>query len=588
MEDTKDEDLTPAQEKEQEEQQRQRQMNHYPGARLPVPGYSFPRPNGVYQMGQQTYGPGYQINPANIAQPQMNPQLYAAQRQSMPPSQPLRYGSSSQPMENFGQTLQPNSRITSDPRQNMFAGNPFPDIDFDQMGFDNKFGAAEFSMLNQMSSDLVGTPPTDNLLGFDSGDGINYGMSSAEYGSSPVSTAPWRYPQPGSSQGAIAYDMAGQDQDPFEGVVKREDGQRTLAPQNLSKHGPSSYPSPSSGPSHPGMMAGFEGTSSMNDVRTNINLSHQAQEPQGAQYLQRPNASATSGSMTPAHPSSTTPAATLAAQTFSSRRSRDPSTVYNTVTNPYSYTKAFHDLMALIRKRFSQKRIAHIAKALASVRPSFISSLTKLDDNDRVFMEKCLQRTLLEYEDNLSLIGTPTLLCRRTGEIVAAGEGFTILTGWRKAVLLGREPNLNINKGGDASGPPGTSTSNSRGTNTPYVPDASFNDDIRPRPVSIVDLLDDDSVCDFFDDYAHLAFGDSRGSVTTPCKFLRYKTSKDKGFDKDLDSEVGSRLRQQRAANDAERDGTSSDTVDCMLCWSVKRDVFDIPMLFVMNVLPCI
>ncbi len=119
------------------------------------------------------------------------------------------------------------------------------------------------------------------------------------------------------------------------------------------------------------------------------------------------------------------------------------------------------------------------------------------------------------------------------------------------------------------------------------MPDGSTLDDPRPKPVSIVDLLDDESACDFFDDYAHLAFGDSRGSVTTPCKLLRYKTAKDKGFDENLDSEVGSRLKRQRDTNHTGR-GEDEDEVECMLCWSVKRDVFDIPMLFVMNVLPCI
>lgn len=255
--------------------------------------------------------------------------------------------------------------------------------------------------------------------------------------------------------------------------------------------------------------------------------------------------------------------------------------------------------MALIRKRFSPSKTARIAKALASIRPSFISSLTKLDDDDRVFMEKCLQRTLLEYDDFLSATGTPTIICRRTGEVVAVGEGFSVLTGWRKAVLLGREPNLNVNKGGDTSGPSGMGTAISRDNITPRVSDSSRPDALdesRQNPVSIVELLDDESACDFFDDYSHLAFGDSRGSVTTPCKLLKYKTARDAELDKTLDSEAGSRLKRQRDATRSGKDGNAGMTqigdddgkVECMLCWSVKRDVFGIPMLFVMNVLPCI
>ena len=584
LKDTKDEDLTPTQEKEQEEQERQRAMNHYPGARYLGPGFPAPRLGPIY-YGQQT---GYPILPTNASQNQMGSQPYVSQSLSTAQSQPFGYSQSSRSIGNHDHNLQPKLHVTSDPRQNVFAGDPFPDIDLDQMGFDNKFGALEFNMLNELSSGLVGTPPNDSVVGLDSTDGTTSGILAADYNSSPASARHWRYSQAGSSQGAIAYDIDARDGDPFESVLKREDGQHSFTSQSFSKHGPSSYPSPSSGPSHQGMMAGFGGAPSVKDVHTNINSSYQAQEPQEVQSLRESKASAISESTIPANIPSMIPATTLQAPTSSLRRNRNPSTVYNTVTDPYSYTKAFHDLMALIRKRFSQKRTAHIAKALASIRPSFISSLMKMDDDDRVFMEKCLQRTLLEYEDNLSLTGTPTLLCRRTGEVVAVSEGFSILTGWKKAILLGREPNLNINKGRDASGLPDTSASNSRGTNTPHQPDIPFVDESRPKPVSIVDLLDDESVCDFFDDYAHLAFGDSRGSVTTPCKFLKYRTTKDKGFDKDLDSEVGSRLKEQSNADYPERASDSDDKVDCMLCWSVKRDVFDIPMLFVLNVLPCI
>lgn len=588
LEGTKDEDLTPSQEKEAEEQERQRAMNRYPGLHFPGPSFPGPRPGGLYQVCRPTAAPGYPMFPSSNQNMHMNPQSFVNQRMSTAQPQPFMYSQQPTLLESFGSTSQPNNQVPPGPMPNLFAGDPFPEFDNDQMGFDNKFGALEFNMLNEMSSGLADTPPSDNVGGFEPTDSIIHGLPT-EFGSSPTAAQQWSYSQPVSSQGAIAYNVGGQEHDRFDGFVKQEEMQRSYAPQSSSKRGPSSYPSPSSGPSPQGMMmAGFEGNPTTKEASTNNNPSHQAQEPQEAQALQPPTASATSASVIPAATTSTIPATTMLVQTFSSRRGRNPSTVYNMVTVPYSYTKAFHDLMALIRNRFSQKRTAQIAKALASIRPSFISSLTNLDDDDRVFMEKCLQRTLLEYEDNLSLTGTPTLLCRRTGEVVAVSEGFTILTGWRKAILLGKEPNLNVNKGGDTSSPPGPSASNSRGTNTPRIPDGSSLDDLRPKPVSIVELLDDESACDFFEDYAHLAFGDSRGSVTTPCKFVRYKTAKDKDLENSLDSEVGSRLKRQRDANHVGRRGENSYKVDCMLCWSVKRDVFNIPMLFVMNILPCI
>ena len=532
--------------------------------------------------GQQTGPSNYPMYASTGAPHQMTSQSYGSQL--LPMSQPVNLGpyQQSSSMPSFSGALQRNMQIAPDPMQNSYANDIWPDLDLNNSDFANNYGNLEYTVLGHMSSGMVDTPPNESVGGFESADGSNYapGVMSTSYGSSPTTSQQYQYPQPDARQEAIAYNLGGQGQEPF---VKQEDSGMPLS-------GSAIYPSPVSGQSPQGMRAGFEGNPPARDMHTNINQSRQAQglhERRQSHPLSGASETSTSAAAIPTITSSKP-------QTSFSRRSRNPSTIYNMVTEPYSYTKAFHDLMALIRKRFSQKRTAHIAKALASIRPSFISSLTKLDDDDRVFMEKCLQRTLLEYEDNLTLTGTPTILCRRTGEVVAVGEGFSILTGWRKSVLLGKEPNLNVNKGGEPSGPPGTGASTSRGTNTPRIPDTTI-DDPRPKPVSIVDLLDDESACDFFDDYAHLAFGDSRGSVTTPCKLLRYKTAKDLSMHKNFDSEVGSRLKQQQGSNRTSTGigkggigGSNDDKVDCMLCWSVKRDVFDIPMLFVMNVLPCI
>ena len=569
---TADEDLIPVQEKEQEAQRAalNRAGQRFSGA------FAFPGagPSGMYP-GQQTTPSSFPMYPASATQNQMtsqpfgNPLLPIAQQVTLAP-----YQQTSSSMPGFSGPLQPNPQMAPDLIQNAFSDGVWaPDFEMDNSDFANSYGRLEYNALGHMSS-RIGTgdsDPNESVAGFDPADGSNYapGVMSTSYGSSPTTSQQFQYSQPDAmQQEAIAYNLGGQGQEPF---VKQEDAAGIgLSASTTYLH------SPASGQSPQGMRAGFEGNLTAKDMHTNISTSRQAQglrEP--PQSLQQ-NAT-----------SEVSPSASSKPPTSFSRRSRNPSTIYNTVTEPYSYTKAFHDLMALIRKRFSQKRTAHIAKALASIRPSFISSLTKLDDDDRVFMEKCLQRTLLEYEDHLSLTGTPTILCRRTGEIVAINEGFSILTGWRKSVLLGKDLNLNVNKGGDAASSSVTGTSTSRGTNTPRNPDSIMNttlDDPRPKPVSIVELLDDESACDFFDDYAHLAFGDSRGSIRTPCKLLKYKTSKDAASS--LDNEVGSRLKRQ--ANGKVIGGSDGDKVECMLCWSVKRDVFDIPMLFVMNFLPCI
>ena len=599
MADAPDEDLTPAQDQVKD--------SHYGNFSNEWQGPPFPRSSfpgagvGALYASQQ---PTYPLFVTHGQQGQISFQPYS--NQQMPMAQAYTLGPHQQPiLPDFSRAMaQPNVPIFANPTPEASIGDFYPNSNLEDNPFANQYGFHEFAMIGHLTSGMADTPQSESTGTLNPSDDANYvpGVNTPGYG---PAVQPYGYHQdhivnnsrPGSRSGADPFNLCLHDQETVEGLVKQEE------PAGYPIGAYNNYPSPSfSGSSPQGMTAGIDESPSVKTMYTNINPSRQEQLRETLRPMtstQRLNSSKASVSKnTTISPSAIPPSAQTQSST-SNRRHRNPSTIYNAVTEPYSYTKAFHDLMELIRKRFSPSKTARIAKALASIRPSFISSLTKLDDDDRVFMEKCLQRTLLEYDDFLSATGTPTIICRRTGEVVAVGEGFSVLTGWRKAVLLGREPNLNINNGGDASGPPGTGTATSRGTNTPRVPDGSRNDPLdgsRQKMVSIVDLLDDESACEFFDDYAHLAFGDSRGSVTTPCKLLKYRTAKDVDLAQALDSEVGPRLQKQKDATRPGKDGSTGMTqvgvdegkVDCMLCWSVKRDVFDIPMLFVMNILPCI
>lgn len=80
-----------------------------------------------------------------------------------------------------------------------------------------------------------------------------------------------------------------------------------------------------------------------------------------------------------------------------------------------------------------------ISRALALFRPSFLALIMNLTEEDLVFMEKCIQRTLLEYEKLISFSGTPTVVWRRTGEICLVGKEFSLLTQWTKDMLLGKK-----------------------------------------------------------------------------------------------------------------------------------------------------
>lgn len=189
------------------------------------------------------------------------------------------------------------------------------------------------------------------------------------------------------------------------------------------------------------------------------------------------------------------------------RRYRDPADIYANVNQPYSYTPAYHQLTAHVRSRFNREQQLRIAKCMASYRPSFIACTKTLNRDDLVFMEKCFQRTLLEYEKFIASSGTPTVVWRRTGQVAAAGHEFCLLTGWPRDRLEG---------------------------------------------AFIVEMMDDSSVLEYFDMFAKMAFGDSRGASMTECTLL---------------SPTGRKIK------------TTS-------IWTLKRDVFGIPMMIIGNFLP--
>lgn len=152
-----------------------------------------------------------------------------------------------------------------------------------------------------------------------------------------------------------------------------------------------------------------------------------------------------------------------------------------------------------------------LARSMAAYRPSFIATTKTLQEDDLIFMEKCFQRTLLEFQKFITSSGTPTIVWRRTGQIAAVGWEFCILTGWKHSDLVRAE-----------------------------------------HPRFIMELMDDTSVTKYFDVFTTLAFGDSRGVIMTECTLLK----------------------------------PSGEPVRTACTWTVKRDVFDIPMMIIGNFLP--
>lgn len=304
-------------------------------------------------------------------------------------------------------------------------------------------------------------------------------------------------------------------------------------------------------------------------------------------YTKDPEHGATQMHTSWQRPTQEQPPARVQKQATSRKRRRSPDELYKSVKKPYSYTNGFHALTAYIHRRFSPSKTLQIAKALASIRPSLIATNKTLDAADLIFMEKCFQRTLWEYEDFISVVGTPTIVCRRTGEVAAVGKEFCMLTGWKKEILLGLEPNENVNIGGGSGRRAARGDWSSRDMNAT----SQASDENRLRPVLLAELLDDESVIEFYDDFAKLAFGDSRGSIMTTCKLLKYQTKDNARIDKKGTSDGESTENHPRWTKSGiagrqgmERFGASDGKVECSYCWTVKRDVFDIPMLLVMNV----
>ncbi|CRK12595.1 hypothetical protein BN1723_001844 [Verticillium longisporum] len=444
-------------------------------------------------------------------------------------------------------------------------------FDLEGLNFGSQYGAMEFGMLGHMSSGAGETPPRDpSLSGPSSGD-INFG-SAGVFGN-------------GNGQFGQSYDGIGSEflnlDHPSSGLYQQGNLQHGLPHAYAIAAGPNSLHSPST-----------ETTASPQPTNFNFEASpsgnfgglggNQSLTGVGGRHKSKPGAAQKGGP-----------------QSILGKRQRDPSWIYESVKEPYQYLAGFHALIAFLQKRFSANKTLRIAKALASIRPSFISCTRNLNQQDLVFMEKCFQRTLFEYEDYMHQCSAPTIVCRRTGEIAAANKEFTALTGWTKDVLLGNEPNLNVNTGGAASTATSGPNTGRAGLATPKLSAATLDsvetEGSRKQPVFIAEILDDDSVIEFYEDFSHLAFGDSRGKVYKTCQALKYRTKEaaeaaaamevtpQRDPRKSILSSRVIRIDGEHGISKIEKDGK----VNCRYCWTIKRDVFDIPMLIVMNFLPC-
>ncbi|AQZ16199.1 ERT1 (YBR239C) [Zygosaccharomyces parabailii] len=185
--------------------------------------------------------------------------------------------------------------------------------------------------------------------------------------------------------------------------------------------------------------------------------------------------------------------------------------IYRLINEPFSHTPGFHHLYTYLRQRFSREDLLEMCGCLAEFRPIFIACTATLTEEDMIFMEQCYQRTLLEYAKFIVQIGTPTCVWRRNGQISYVNEEFEILSGWHKEELLN-------------------------------------------KMTFIVEIMDDESVNDYFKTFAKVAYKDFKGSEKMQCCNL---------------------LTPARG-----------QVIRCCCIWTLKRDVSGLPLMILGNFMP--
>ncbi|KAI9311945.1 hypothetical protein BX666DRAFT_1991151, partial [Dichotomocladium elegans] len=188
---------------------------------------------------------------------------------------------------------------------------------------------------------------------------------------------------------------------------------------------------------------------------------------------------------------------------------RKSEAVYMDVRRPFNYAEGFHYLIQYVKQKMNREYLMRISRALALFRPSFLALIMNLTEEDLVFMEKCIQRTLLEYEKLISFSGTPTVVWRRTGEVCLVGKEFLLLTQWPRHMLLNKK-------------------------------------------TYIYELMDNRSAVEYWEKFSMHAFDNTDKSCMYSC-ILKTPTQK---------------------------------PVPCTFCFTIKRDIFDLPSVIIGNFLP--
>lgn len=468
-------------------------------------------------------------------------------------------------------------------------------LDISSLNFGNQYGALEFGMLHHMSSSAYDTNGNQvmNSMGqmqdsftpqYNDGQSILFGQDA-------LINADWQHTHPRSSSSA-ANMLATPNNTPVVTNVDRQDSINGMPHGYAIGAGPGSMASasPASQADHQSMNespapALFMNTSQSQSspVFTKPALPHhQQQHP-----VQPPQAPHEDYSHV---------------LNASGKRPRNADYIYEADIQPFDFVAGFHRVMRYLKTHFSKAKQHRIARALAAWRPSLITNTKDLSVKDLAFMERIFQRKLYAYINPVNgfvhSYGTPTLLLRRDGTVAWASKEFTILTGWRNSVLIGKEQNLNVNTGGasGANTAPGSAPGSAVRTRegSPTKEGEMPGKELVRGGVLLMELMDQDSVVEWYEDFARLAFNDPWGNSVRQVKLLKYRTREDV-----LGGANEAGKREEESPPAGKRDGKDGQIggeaqvktlgekeglVDCMCIWKIDRDTFEVPMLIIMNV----
>jgi hypothetical protein len=497
------------------------------------------------------------------------------------------------------------------PGMTQFNGLPFDpsdpalfNFDIASLNFGNQYGALEFNMLNHISSGANGETGPDLMNQMSQMPGFNPSFSDPNltFSQDAFVNADWNsnHPRASSTSGLLQTPH----NTPMLTSVDRHDSITHFPKGYAIGAGPPSMASAS-----PAASSGIP-DAPLDPPQSDPLFLNTAQNPGSPAVQRQPS------KQQPVQPPTPKELYSQAHQSASSSRSHmkrryDTDFIYDQVNKPYPYTAGFHRLFHYIRQHFSTEKRLKVAKAMAQIRPSLITFSQELTDKDLIFMERSVQRKLYEFSDLMQLTGTPTIMARRDGAIVLASKEFTVLTGWKGTVLLGKEPNLNVNTGGSsgASTAPGSaartrlpSAEREFGDKTSSAQQSDSAAPAAPPSVLLAEIFDHETVVQFYEDFSRLAFSAAEGSIVRRGKLLTYRTKADTSAQHDGNEDERSIKKRKRSqsikkeqadmGNAAYMGGEANLTqlgeregsVDVMMCWSCRRDVFEFPTLIVMNV----